>query len=191
MDPNVLAVKRAQAIERMQSTGAKLAKKLKLDAQLIEGLNPTVKDAGMKELRRLESVADLLDAIAVANKISISEPEEYSPTHFVVDPVTAETAEPEVLPAADVVPQQVDAQTPPVESGDLPPAEIGSESAESEAAVIEAASELPSADVAPATEESGDSSVTAEADAVVEEQPADKPVKPKEQKASRSGRGSK
>lgn len=63
MHITVLAEKRGKAINRVVENAKILAESLKLDPQLIVGLTPNVKDPMVKEMRRLEAVADLLDAI--------------------------------------------------------------------------------------------------------------------------------
>lgn len=73
MHITVLATKRGQAVERITNASKKLAEKLNLSPALVDGLTPyQVKDPTVKEMRRLEGIADLLDAVAIAQGIDLS-----------------------------------------------------------------------------------------------------------------------
>ena len=105
MHITVLAEKRGKAINRVVENAKILAESLKLDPQLIVGLTPNVKEPMVKEMRRLEAVADLLDAIVQSQLRSgspIPAPEPAIETSADPEGVSAVTVDALPAPAHDL-----------------------------------------------------------------------------------------
>lgn len=105
MHITVLAEKRGKAINRIVGDAKFLAESLKLDPQLIVGLTPNVKEPMVKEMRRLEAVADLLDAIVKSqlhSGSSLPAPEPAIETDADPEGVSAVTVDDLPAPAPDL-----------------------------------------------------------------------------------------
>lgn len=105
MHITVLAEKRGKAINRVVESAKILAESLKLDSQLIVGLTPNVKEPMVKEMRRLEAVADLLDAIVKSqlhSGSSIPAPEPAVKPPADLESVSAVTVDDLPAPAQDL-----------------------------------------------------------------------------------------
>jgi len=104
MHITVLATKRGQAVERITNASKRLAEKLNLSPALIDGLTPyQVKDPQVKEMRRLEGIADLLEALASAQGIDLSKAGEPVPDRNVpASSVSAVTVDDLPAPAQDL-----------------------------------------------------------------------------------------
>ena len=74
MHPTVLATKLGQATDRILETSKALAEKFQLDPLFITGLQPTGKYPQVNEMERLEGVAALLEALATATGVAVSQP---------------------------------------------------------------------------------------------------------------------
>lgn len=100
MHPTVLAAARGSAIERIKIAATLLAEKHGLDFSLVDGVEAKAKDPQVRELKRLQGIADLLDAVCVGTSAVSVSAVTTDATEVIPE---AQPVEPE--PEAEVIPE--------------------------------------------------------------------------------------
>jgi len=95
MHPTILAQRKAIALNRIVVSADALASHLKLPTALTDALKQPVKDPQVREMSRLEAIADLLAALEVS---SGSRPEAKPMDTSIPGPVPPQSAEPLPVP---------------------------------------------------------------------------------------------
>lgn len=84
----ILSKRNGRAQERMLAAAKAIGRVAGIDPALIEALNPRAKDPAIRAMEQREAIADLLEALAIAANIPLTEP--------------ADDEQPAEAPAADV-----------------------------------------------------------------------------------------